>query len=180
MLKKQRLTRGFAAFILLLATWVIPASAEITQQKLDQQLSGLSIAIDDVAKEIASLKEELLFPPVTRLQVYLSLGSDVLYDIHSLKLFIDGKEKNFHIYSERDITALRLGGIQQFYEGNVTLGEHKATVVFIGFDARKNRFTRKIDFTFEKQLEGHAIELAIVTGKDAKEPDFLVKDWGEK
>ncbi len=154
------------------------ALAEAYQKELDQQLDGLSLAIDDIEKDIAQLKKTLLFPPVTRLSVYVSMAPDALYDLHSVTLIVDNVEKSFHIYSDRDVASLRLGGIQRFFEGNVTLGWHKVKAVFKGFDAKKKPLSETVNLTFEKKLSGHAIELAVSTTEKSESPYFLVKDLG--
>lgn len=185
MIKAEFYKRIFLGFLLL--GFQVCANAQdfspqdgLDQSMLNQQVDGLSIAVDDVAKDIESLKQDLLFPPITRLQVYVSLATDVIYDLHSVSLSINGVEKSFHIYSERDISALRLGGVQRFWEGNVTLGEQKVSATFIGLDAKQQPLKRTLRFSFTKALSGHAIELAVVSQDPSKKPDFLVKDWGEQ
>ncbi|MCY4045293.1 MAG: hypothetical protein OXE99_09455 [Cellvibrionales bacterium] len=150
--------------------------AESFQKELDHKLEGLSIAIDDIEKDIHQLKKDLMFPPVTRLTVYLSLAPNVLYDLRSMALSIDGVEKSFHIYSERDITSLRLGGIQRFWEGNVTLGKHKVSAKLKGFDRKKRPVEKVVSLNFEKVLTGHAIIIEINANAETLHPEFIAKN----
>ncbi len=167
-----------AVISLLFALSYPSAFSESFQKELDQQLDGLSIAIDDIEKDISDLKKDILFPPVTRLTVYVSVAPDVLFDLHSLTLLVDGKEKSFHIYSERDIAALRLGGMQKLYEGNVTLGFHDVKAVFKGKTKKEKPASHAVDLTFEKKLEGHVLNLAVKASSDSKAPQFLALDLG--
>ena len=178
--KVNRLLAGFMHFVALMVFSVSCLAADVTQSQIDQDLDGLSGAMDDLARDISLLEEELLFPPLTRVQVYLSMSPDVSFKLRSLMLSIDGVEKSFHIYSDNDLAALRLGGIQRFWEGNIALGEHEVQAIFKGVDRKNNEIKQIVDFTFEKTLGGHSLELAINASDNRKRPAFVVKDWGEK
>ena len=176
-----RLSGQALSLVVLMLLTSVSIAQEVSQSQLDERVSVLSAEVDDLSRDIALLEQELLFPPLTRVQVYLSLSPDATFKLRSLMVKVDGVEKSYHIYSDEDIAALRLGGIQRFWEGNVSLGDHEVEAEFRGFDAKGNEYRQLVTFDFEKALAGHALELAIGTSiGDSLLPSFTIKDWGEK
>ena len=156
------------------------ASAEVSQANLEEDVNTLGAEVDDLARDISLLEKELLFPPLTRVQVYISLTADAQFTPRSLVLMIDGDEKSFHIYSDSDVAALRLGGLQRFWEGNVAMGEHQLTAIVKGVDKKDRVIEEELQFNFEKKNSGHSLEIRITAEPSSKKPSFSVKDWGEK
>lgn len=154
-------------------------SAEISEKKLNADIDSLGGEVDELARDIALLERELLFPPLTRLSFYVSLSVDAQFSMQTITLLIDGGEESFHIYSKSDIAALRIGGVQRLWEGNVALGQHKLSVKVKGMDGKKRLVEKVIPFTFEKKNDGHSIELEIKAESESKTPIFSMKDWGE-
>ncbi|CAA0090681.1 Uncharacterised protein [BD1-7 clade bacterium] len=177
------LTRLFGNFVKLVILTLVASTLyaqEASQSELDEQVNVLSAQVDDLSRNIALLEQELLFPPLTRVQVYLSMTPDSTFRLRSMMVKIDGVEKSYHIYSDSDLAALRLGGIQRFWEGNVSLGVHSVDAEFKGTDAKGNKYSQNVTFNFEKTLSGHSVELAVGSTEDSLMPSFTVKDWGEK
>lgn len=140
------------------------------------QLNDLRANVDAIERDVSQLEQNLLFPPLTRVKVYLSLENDADYTPRSVSLRIDGREQSFHVYSPEEVTALRLGGIQTLWEGNVALGERRLSASFEGVDRTGDEVKGEAALTFEKTLKGRALELQVV-GKP--ETAFKIKDWGE-
>lgn len=156
------------------------ALAEVSRSSLEDDVNTLGAEVDDLARDISLLERELLFPPLTRVQVYVSLSADVQFTPRNLVLSIDGDEQSFHIYSDSDVAALRLGGLQRFWEGNVAMGEHVLTAKIKGVDKKDRVIDETIEFNFDKKNTGHSIEIQISAETKSKKPSFSVKDWGEK
>ena len=97
----QKLVIGFSrlflvsAFVLFFQSFV---NAEVSEESLEQDIDNLGAEVDGIARDIALLERELLFPPLTRVQFYLSVNKDVQFTLQSLTLLLDGEEKSFHIY----------------------------------------------------------------------------------
>ena len=167
----------FLAIPLILVTPI--SMAEVSESDLEADVNSLSAEVDDLARDISLLERELLFPPLTRLQVYVSLAADVQFTPRSMVLLIDAEEKSFHIYSESDTAALRLGGLQRFWEGNIAMGKHKLSATIKGVDKKDRAVEETVQFNFNKKNSGHSIEIRITAESDSKQPSFSVKDWGE-
>jgi hypothetical protein len=167
-----------------LVAWFMPhaiAADDAAQQSaLDAQVQNLRNEALILERDIGLLEKELLFPPLTRVEVYLSMQPELDYKLRSVVLEIDGEEKSFHIYSESDMAALRVGGMQSFWEGNVALGTHQLVATFKGEDPKGRPLGGTTQAAFKKTRSGLALELQVLVGKNEKTPKFAVKDWGEK
>lgn len=166
--------------VAIVLLWSSVAFAQTDSVDLDEQIRSLQNNIESLERDISSLEKDLLFPPLTRLEVYLSHSAAVDFTLRSLTLKVDGVEKSFHIYTENDISALRLGGVQQFWEGNVALGSHTVEAFFEGYDRKGKTVREKAELTFEKTLAGRTLELQVKGSGDDKALAFTVNDWGEK
>lgn len=165
---KQIKTVLLAIFLLL----VFPVSADV-----GSQVKQLNKDMDAIERDVSKLEENLLFPPVTRTKVFLSLAPDADFTLRSVSLRIDNREQTFHIYTPAEIDALRLGGIQSLWEGNVALGQRHLVARFEGSNRKGDKVKGEAALTFEKTLEGRSLELQVLGGKDTT---YSVKDWGVK
>lgn len=157
----------------LLSSWGFAADG------LDQQVKELSAEISALERDVDVLEKNLLFPPLTRVEVYLSLDGRADFTITSATLSLDDQEKSFHIYTAEDVAALHLGGKQHLWEGNVALGKHNLSAVVQGKNAKGQVIEKQAVFQFEKTLAGRSLELAVSVSKDSDSPVLSVKDWGE-
>lgn len=152
-------------------------SAVVSHADTEQQMQELNAAMNALEKDISALEENLLFPPVTRVQVFLSLANDADFTLRSVRLRIDNREQSYHIYTDAELDALRLGGVQSLWEGNVALGARRLAAQVDGIDRKGEKLSYETSFDFEKTLEGRALELQISGGKEVS---FSVQDWGAK
>lgn len=155
-------------------------AAITSAENLDKQISQLQADVDSIEQDIDALEKNLLFPPLTRIEVYLSLEQGLDFTLRTVNISVDGQEKNFHIYSDGDLAALRLGGLQHFWEGNVALGGHELKAEFEGLDRKGKVHKGSANMRFEKTLTGHSFELKITGSGENKVPTFSIKDWSDK
>lgn len=171
-MKKIQFLTSFCLSVLFLSALSLSSFAEV-----EKQMQELNSAMNALEKDISELEESLLFPPVTRVKVFLSLANDTDFILHSVSLRIDNREQSYHIYSSAELDALRLGGIQSLWEGNVALGERRLLARVVGEDRRGEKVSYEATLDFEKTLQGRALELQILGGKKVQ---FSVQDWGAK
>jgi len=172
---------GMFAFVLLaLMTLATSAFAQSNQTSIDAQVNALRAESSALERDISLLEKDLLFPPLTRIEVFLSLADSAEYDLRSVALELDGEEKSFHIYNGTDVEALKMGGLQHFWEGNVALGQHVLNVTFKGKNAKGDAFTKTIKHRFEKEAHGLAFELQAAMASDAINPKFTIEAWGKR
>lgn len=177
---KNKILAAFQCFLVCLLPQFSIAEESVEQNALDTQVQQLRKEALDLQRDIGLLEKELLFPPLTRVEVYLSVAPGLEYSLRSVVLEIDGEERSFHIYSDTDMAALKVGGVQSFWEGNVALGVHQLIATFKGADVKGRPLGGEAKVEFKKGKSGLALELQLLAGKNKKTPKFAVKSWGER
>ena len=113
-----------------------------------------------IASELQLLEEKLLYPPDTHVAVFVSLadgGADARLD--SVQIQIDGELVAHHVYSFRELEALRKGGVQRIYTGNLPTGEHRLDVSAAGWTAGGGDFGEAETFSFAKDAEPRLVDI---------------------
>jgi hypothetical protein len=171
------------ALVGTLLSFPISAQEQVNRDLSDdiqEQVNQVYSEAADLERDIGLLEKELLFPPLTRIEVFLSVDPELDFELKSVAMTLDGDEKSFHVYTASDLTALQMGGLQQFWEGNVALGEHLLKIDFQGLSDKNKPVKKTITKTFEKTREGLAFEVQVNKSTDASKPAFAVKAWGNR
>ena len=162
----------------LLAAWVTLLALPLcAAEKLDTEIQSLKKDILELNKDMMLLEEELLFPINTQVTVFLSLDVGELFQLESVKVSIDDKVVASQIYEGREIEALRRGGVQRVYIGNVKPGKHEVVAVFTGEGPHGRKYKRATNYSFEKPNTPAYIELKVTDSVSKQQPEFLVKQW---
>lgn len=154
-------------FIVLLACWL--ASAAVADEVSKEQIKGLDEQVQDIKKDVLTistqlnlLEEKLLFPSNTQVSLFISLKSGDKLRLDAVEIAVDGKPVAHHIYSFKELEALREGGVQRIYTGNVRTGKHQLKVGFKGKSSSGNDFTKVADYTFSKRVGPGLVEIKLV------------------
>jgi hypothetical protein len=78
------------------------------------------------------LEEKLLYPSGTQVAIFVALAKGDQMRLDAVRLQIDGQLVAHYIYSFKELEALRKGGVQRIYVGNVATGDHKLEVLVDG------------------------------------------------
>jgi len=153
------------------------ASQPETSQGVQQDIQSLKNEVIELNRDLFILEEDLLFSANTQISVFLSLDVDELFKLDSVQLKLDDKIVSNYLYTEREIKALKRGGVQRLYIGNLTSGEHELTAFFIGKGPSDRDFKRGTTKKIEKSGYAKYIELKITGDSSKEQPDFEVKVW---
>jgi hypothetical protein len=160
----------WAVAIALLGTIVaLPLSAgEVAKNRkqmrsLDEQVQEIKSDVLGIAAELSRLEERLLYPSNTQVAVFVSIAEDESYRLDSVQVQIDGEFVAHHIYSFNELEALRKGGVQRIYTGNVSTGEHQLEVSVAGKLASGREFSGTEHFSFSKEVEPKLVGLTLAT-----------------
>lgn len=147
-------------------------STEISAQveQLKQQLLTLN-------RELFILEEDLLFPASTQIALFVSVDTGKFFILDSVEVKIDNQNVAGFLYTERQRVALEQGGIQKVYLGNLTLGEHELTAIFIGVDNEGRRVKRAVTHSFRKEDEPLMIELKLRDNLSNYRAQIDVEEW---
>lgn len=171
----NRVWWGVACLAGLLA--VMPASAEeASGEGLDASLQQFKKDMLDVNKRLLIMEEELLFPANAQLTVFVSLDVGRYLVPDSVTLEIDGKPAQSHLYTAREVDALKRGAIQRALTTIVKPGTHRVTAVVAGTDAHGRAVRRAATHEFTKDEGQRYLHLRIVDDTTAQQADLQFRD----
>jgi hypothetical protein len=161
--------RGRLATAALLC-WICAAASgaqdvsKAQMQGLDEQVQEVKSDVLAIAAELGRLEERLLYPSGTQVAVFVSLAADESFRLDSVRIEIDGQAVARHVYSFEELEALRKGGVQRIYTGNVASGEHRLTVSIAGKRPGGEDFEATETFGFHKDAEPKLVDVALGAG----------------
>lgn len=152
-------------------------TSDKTVTTLDTQIQDLKKEVLDLNRDLFLLEEELLFPANTQFTVFVSMDIGLLFDLDSVQLKLDNQVVGNHLYTERELNALKRGGVHRFYMGNLTSGEHELVAFFVGKGPKDRDYKRGTTLKINKGTEPQFVELKIVDSESKLQPEFKVKVW---
>ena len=170
--------RNFFIALLLLTSFISPVHAENKpSSNLQKQIQGLKDETLKLNRDLFILEEELLFPANTQFSIFVSMNKGEFFELDSVQIKIDGKNIANYLYTEREITALKRGGVQRIHIGNIASGKHELVAVFTGVGSNKRDFKRATTTEFDKSSDPLFIELQILDDQSKQQADFVSKVW---
>ncbi len=161
---------------------LLPATVQAAEVS-KEQIKGLDEQVQDIKKDVLALtseltllEEKLLFPSNTQVSLFVSLAGDKDFVLDSMQIKLDNKIVAQHLYTYKEIEALRAGGVQRIYTGNIKTGEHKLIASFIGRAKSGNEYQRSENFTVTKAVGPKFVEIQIA-GSSASDQEVSFKDW---
>lgn len=169
------------AFLVILtcapAEWLY--AQDVTQQQmrsLDEQVQEIKSDVLSIAAELSQLEEKLLYPSNTQLAVFVSLAEDEAFRLDAVQVSIDGDLVAHHIYSFKELEALKNGGVQRIYTGNVPTGNHQIGISVIGKLPSGKDYSSSEAFTFRKGVEPKLLGLTLA-GNEFGNSGIQLGDW---
>ena len=156
---------------------IVLAEENDKPQDINQNIQNLKNEVLELNRDLFILEEDLLFSANTQVSVFLSMDADDLFKLDSVQLKIDNKIVSNYLYTKREVNALKNGGVQRLYIGNLTSGKHELTAFFIGKGPSNRNYKRATSKVIEKSDDAKYIELKIVGNASKEQPDFVVKVW---
>jgi hypothetical protein len=178
-------TRSFV-FALLLCLSSVHAWAQqndTKQQNDQQQMRGLDEQVQEIksdvlsiAAELNQLEEKLLYPSGTQVAIFITLAKGDQMRLDAVRLQIDGQLVAHHIYSFKELEALRKGGVQRIYVGNVATGDHQLEVLVDGKLGDGADLSRTERFTFRKEVKPKLVGLTLAGPRSGNTP-ITLGEW---
>jgi hypothetical protein len=145
-----------------------PAAEKPAQQNDPKQMRGLDEQIQEIksdvlnmTQELNRLEEKLLYPSGTQVAVFVELAKGDTLRLDAVRLQIDGQLVAHYIYSAKELEALRKGGVQRIYVGNVATGDHQLEVLVDGKLESGADFSRTERFAFRKEVKPKLVGLTV-------------------
>jgi len=163
------ITFGISIFLLGIAA----NGQEISRAQikgLDEQVQEIKADVLSISAELNQLEEKLLYPTNTQVSVFVSLPSGETFRLDSVEMQLDGKSVAHHIYTFKELEALRKGGVQRIYTGNILSGDHDLEVAVIGKSEGGADIREMEHFKFNKDVGPKIVEISLtahsITAKD--------------
>ena len=143
---------------------------------LDEQIQEIKSDVLGISAELSLLEEKLLYPSGTEVAVFVLLAKGDSMRLDAVRLQIDGKPVAHYIYSFKELDALRKGGVQRIYVGNVATGDHQLEVVVDGKLKNGADFSRTEHFAFRKDVKPKLVGLTLA-GPDSGTAPIALGEW---
>ena len=144
---------------------------------LDADIEALKKEVLSLNRDLFILEEDLLFPANTQFSIFLSMDSGALFSLDSVQVKVDDKNVANHLYTERELAALKRGGVQRLYIGNLPSGEHEIVAIFTGIGPKGRDYRRGESIVIEKTTEPQLVEFMIADDTGNEQPQFDVRVW---
>jgi hypothetical protein len=159
--------------VLLLISPAYAQDASKDQNKgLDEQVQEIKTDVLSIAAQLNQLEEKLLYPSDTQIAIFVSMAKDEKYRLDAVDIGLDGKSVAHHLYTFKELDALRKGGVQRIYVGNVRTGEHALQVTVMGKSEGGSDFQKGGSFKITKNIGPKLVGVVLASSKT-----ITVKDW---
>jgi hypothetical protein len=159
-----RRQRGAILGISVLLLSAAAYGQEISKEQikgLDEQVQEIKSDVLGIAAELNQLEEKLLYPSNTQVAVFVSLAGGETFRLDAVKIQLDGEAVAHHLYTFKELEALRKGGVQRIYTGNVRSGEHDLQVLLLGKTEGGTDFEKSGRFKVDKGVGPKIVEMSL-------------------
>jgi hypothetical protein len=158
-----------------------PATPPPPPAPLDARVQQLKSELVRLNRDLLVLEEELLFPASTQVAVFVSMDVGVFFELESVQVKMGNQVVGQHLYTPAEVAALKRGGVQRLWLGNLKSGTHAIDAFFTGRGPKQGEhqrdYKRGTTLSFEKTSEPRYIELRIRDAQGKLQPEFDVKVW---
>jgi hypothetical protein len=162
-----RIVKGLV-FLSLFAIFSAATAEEVSKEQikgLDEQVQDIKKDVLAIASDLNLLEEKLIYPSNTQVSLFVSLDADDDTRLDAVEIELDGEVVAHHIYSFKELQALRAGGVQRIFTGNVRTGKHELRVSFIGEGYLGGEFHEQERYDFAKDVGPAFVEIGLA-GQD--------------
>jgi len=159
--------------MLLLGLSISAHGQEISREQikgLDEQVQEIKTDVLSIAADLNRLEEKLLYPSNTQVAFFVSLARGETFRLDAAEIRLGGQQVTHHIYTFKELEALRKGGVQRIYTGNLRSGTHDLQVSVVGKSTGGGDLQTTGNFKVVKDVGPKFVEIIIsaqgVTFKD--------------
>lgn len=152
-------------------------SVSTVDNSIANDIEQLKKEVMTLNRELFILEEDLLFPASTQVSVFVSVDIGRFFTLDSVELKLNNEDVAGFLYTKRQRESLEQGGIQRLFKGNLKMGQHQITAIFIGLDQEQRTVKRAITHLFEKEDDAVMIELKVEDNTRNLQADVHVEEW---
>ena len=135
---KQQMTRKrlFQGLLGLLVVHLLVFSAHASDVRITQEIQAAKQQVLQLNKELYELEQALLKPITTQAALYFSIQPIEQFAPLSIEVQLGTLAPIHHIYTEREVQALRMGAVQPLANSHLAPGKHDVRVMVNGVNVR--------------------------------------------
>lgn len=152
-----------AASMLMLS--VTAYGQDISREQMkgqDEQIQEIKGDVLSISAELNQLEEKLLYPSDTEVSVFVSLAGGETFRLDSVDVLLDSKPVARHIYSFKELEALKKGGVQRIYTGNIRTGDHELQFSYNGKTDGGSDLKKSEQYKVSKGVGPKIVEVSLV------------------
>jgi hypothetical protein len=158
-----------------------PPPPDEREIQLDQSIQALKDEVVEFTRDAQSIEDDVLFPPQTRLDVYLGIKVSGLL-MKQVTVSVDDRPAETHDYTDKDARALLADlNLERLLRANVNVGAHRVRVAFSGqfIDAKPDAapVTDTYDAIFDKGVTPTELEFVVSRPTRFAKPRVSMKQW---
>ncbi|MES2918566.1 MAG: hypothetical protein V4729_08095 [Pseudomonadota bacterium] len=143
---------------------------------LDEQVQEIKQDVLAISTELLQLEEKLIHPSATQVSLFLAMEPVKTFRLDAVEVRLDGKPAIHHIYTHKELEALRAGGVQRLYTGNVRTGEHTLDITLIGKTDGNDDYREAASWRFTKEEGPRLVEVKLA-GPAAGDQSIRFQNW---
>lgn len=162
---------------LLVLSMLFTSAVMAEDAAVREQVMTAKEAVLELNRDLYELERELLSPATTRAAFHVTLNHGEYFEPLSVELSVDGKLELQHLYTERQVKALRMGAVQPLGDLNLAPGKHEVSVTIRGVDHQGQGRELAITEMISKTGKPLITELLIVDRDDLQSARLQLKYW---
>lgn len=169
--------------VAVLALFMVVHAASPAEEPARQQVKGLDEQVQEIkgdvlgiTTELSQLEEKLLYPSNTQVSLFIDLAKGATAFPDSVDIRIDGRDVTHHLYTFKEVEALRQGGVQRIFTGNLGTGSHDLTISVKGKSPGGSDYRRTEQFKLTKEV-GPRLGEVTLAGTGTESGSIAYKEW---
>lgn len=161
----------------LLGILAMPVQAEQQNTNIAADIVQVKRSVLELNKDLYELEEDLLSPATTRAAFYFSLTYGEFFEPLSIEVSGAGFEAVRHIYTERQVAALRMGAVQPLANINLGPGKHNLRAIIRGVDQLGQNRELVVEQQVEKTDKPLLLEFVVSDVAEQQSAAAQLKFW---
>ncbi|MEQ3692929.1 MAG: hypothetical protein ABNH15_03895 [Alcanivorax sp.] len=162
---------------LLICALLVSGTVFAEDAAIREDVRTVKESVLELNRDLYELERELLSPATTRAAFHVTLNHGEFFEPLSIELSVDGDMELQHLYTERQVKALRMGAVQPLGDLNLAPGKHDVTVVVRGINHLGQGRELSITETVTKTGKPLITELVIIDREELQSARVQLKYW---
>ncbi|WP_300426567.1 hypothetical protein [uncultured Thalassolituus sp.] len=163
--------------LLLIIALLLPQLSLAEDAAVRKEVLAAKETVLELNRDLYELERELLSPATTRAAFNLTLNHGEYFEPLSIEISVDDELKVQHLYTERQVKALRMGAVQPLGDINLAPGKHSVRAVVRGVDHLGQGRELSVTEMVNKTSKPLITELVIVDRDDLQSARVQLKYW---